>query len=162
MDELAATQPTLPEVLECLARQLSRAYLRMATFYRERMKLSADQADAAARSLDDHRWARRALEAPADQVSWFDLSTLAEHDPEAALAAWRRIEAEARVELASGHRAARALAWDDTPWQRARFLAIRESFRAEWRPRGGIEDALIDQMAQAQSSYLFWMERLHI
>src|SRR5678816_4132842 len=52
--------------------------------------------------------------------------------------------------------------WDDSPWRRAQFLAIRNAFVDEWQPRGGIELPLIDQMAQAHSLYLHWVERAHV
>ncbi len=90
------------------------------------------------------------------------MSVLAAEEGKAALAAWRRIEAEAQAELASGHRATVALEWDSKPWERARFLAIPQAFIDEWQPRGGSEMALIDQMTQAHGTYLFWMTRLHI
>ena len=48
------------------------------------------------------------------------------------------------------------------PGERAQFLAIRQGFIEEWQPRGGLEQALIDSLAQAYASYLFWMERLHV
>lgn len=84
------------------------------------------------------------------------------NEGKAALAAWRRIEAEAHAELSSGHQAALAVERESKPWERARFLAILEAFVDEWQPRGGIELALIDQMAQAHASYLVWMERLRM
>ena len=64
--------------------------------------------------------------------------------------------------MASGHRAAKALEFDSDPWDRAQFLAIRQMFIDEWQPRGGIELTLLDQMAQAQTLYLFWVERAHV
>ena len=43
------------------------------------------------------------------------------------------------TDLEQMHRAALALCWDDSPWQRAQFLAVRQAFVDEWQPRGGIE-----------------------
>jgi hypothetical protein len=40
--------------------------------------------------------------------------------------------------------------------------ALREGFREEWQPRGGLEDALLDTLAQCQSAYLFWLGRLQV
>ena len=93
-------------------------------------------------------------------MGWWDLSSLAEHDPDQALAVWEQVKVEARKELETGHWAAKALDWNSGPWERAQFLALRSSFREEWRPQGGIEGALVDTMAQAQVTYLFWLERL--
>ena len=55
-----------------------------------------------------------------------------EADPEAGWAVWERVKAAAFDELASGHRAALAVCWGDSPWQRAQFLAIRQAFVDEW------------------------------
>lgn len=59
-------------------------------------------------------------------------------------------------------RAAQALDWEGGPWQRARFLAIRDGFRAETPPRAGIESALLDVAAEAFGDYLEWTEHLHM
>lgn len=56
-------------------------------------------------------------------------------------------------ELASGHRTAAALDWHGRPWQRAHFLAIRDSFRADNPPRTGIKAALLDTAAEAFGDY---------
>jgi len=68
----------------------------------------------------------------------------------------------ARDELHSGHRTARALDWDGRPWDRARFLAIRDSFRADYRPCSGLEAALVDLAAEAFGDYLEWSGHLHM
>ena len=36
---------------------------------------------------------------------------------------------------------------DTSPWDRARFLAMRTAFREDWVPQGGIEDALLSDEA---------------
>jgi hypothetical protein len=68
------------------------------------------------------------------------------------------------TEFLSGHRVAKVsetAEWQREPWKRARYLAIRDSFVEEWQPRGGIELAMIEMMAQAFSDYLFWGEKVH-
>jgi hypothetical protein len=155
-DSLSSTE------IGSLAREMANAYLKLVAWNREQLQMSLDEADGKARSHGDPEWARRALDQPPDQVSWAGLGALAEHDPEAAQAAWEGVKAAASDALASGHRAARTLEYNGGPWERAQFLAIREAFRAEWQPRGGIESALIDQMAQAHTMYLWWAEQLHI
>ena len=82
------------------------------------------------------------------------MNQVAAVDPAAFYAVWERVKAEARQELASGHRAASAVDVAGRPWDRAQFLALRESFREEWQPRGGIEDALIDAAALSFARYL--------
>ncbi len=150
-----------------LARELARAYRRMTTFYQDQLKLSGPEADARARGLvyTDQEAAEdlaRIMEQPANQVSWFDLNRLIERNPEEMVAAWSRIKAEARRELASGHRTAHALDWNSRPWQQARFLAIRDSFRASTPPQNGIESALIDTAAEAFGDFLELTEHFHM
>lgn len=145
-----------------LARRFARAY---EALVEERRKLLSEGGEEAARRVradDDPKRQRRALAQPADEVTWHSLIPLLEADPEAGWAVWERVKREALEELASGHRAALALCWDDSPWRRAQFLAIRDAFIGEWKPRGGIELTLIDQMAQAHSLYLHWTEQAHI
>jgi len=139
----------------------------MVTFYRDQMQMSAADADAHARGADDMpdeavADLARIRDRPPDQVSWFDLERVVERDPEAMTELWQGLRAAAREELASGHRTARALDWDGHPWDRARFLAIRDSFRADYDPRSGIESALVDLAAEAFGDYLAWSEHLHM
>ncbi len=98
---------------------------------------------------------------PVAQISWVALSRLIQADAEHGLAVWERIKQEARQELASGHRAAAALDFDSSPWTRARFAALRESFYSGWQPRDGVERALVDLLAQLYSEQLTWLERYH-
>ena len=149
-----------------LAVELAHAYGRMVTFYRDQLEMSGLEADARARGADDtpadaaadlaHIRAR-----PPDQVSWFDLNRVVDRDPEALAEVWRALKAAARDELASGHRTAQALDWDGGPWERARFIAIRDGFRADYQPRPGIESALLDLASEAFGDYLSWSESLH-
>jgi hypothetical protein len=162
----ALTKQTTAELsaaeIATLSREMARGYLKLLKWYQTEMKVGVTEADTKARAIGDPEWARRALDQPPDQVSWAGLSALVEHYPEEGWAAWERIKADARDHLTSGHRAAEVLECGDGPWARAQFLAIRQGFREEWQPRGGIEDALVDQMAQAHSCYLSWMHRQHI
>jgi hypothetical protein len=162
-DELvvAAPGPTDPEI-DTVARRLAAAYEANIRWRMKELNESAEEADRRVQAAHDPEWRNRALTQPTDQVSWGSLASLSEADPEAAWAIWERVKAEAADELASGHRAAVAICWDDSPWQRAQFLAVRQAFMDEWQPRGGIELTLIDQMAQAHSLYLHWIERAHV
>jgi hypothetical protein len=150
-----------------LASDLAHAYGRMVTFYRDQMQMSAADADAHARGTDDTpdeaaADLARIRDRPPDQVSWFDLERVVERDPEAMTELWQGLRVAAREELASGHRTAKALDWDGHPWDRARFLAIRDSFRADHDPSPGIESALVDLAAEAFGDYLAWSEQLHM
>ncbi len=149
-----------------LARELASAYRQMAAFYRDQMELPAPEAEAKARGADDSETEAaedhaRIQEWPADQVSWWDLTRLADRDPSAAGAAWSRLKAEARNELASGHRTALALEWDGRPWGRAQFLAFRDGFRDSWPPQNAIEAALLDTAAHCFADYLECSEHYH-
>jgi hypothetical protein len=161
LDQTTSDALTSVEI-SSLAREMANAYVQMVEWNREEFQRSVEDADRKARGHDDRYWARRALEQPPDQVSWSALGALAEHDPDAMQATWERIKAAARDDLESGHRAAHTVEWTGGPWERAQFLAIRAAFHAEWQPRGGIEAALVDQMAQAHTMYFRWTRELHI
>jgi hypothetical protein len=157
--------PTEPESIAevgSLARELTRAYKMMLAHYQREHQLSPADADAKSRGVDapSQDWARRqALEQPAHEVSWWALQHLVEHDPETVEIAWNRIKTEARNELESGHRTASALEWNGSPWDRARFLAIRSAFRESWGPLTETEAALVDMLAHSFEMYLKWSER---
>ena len=44
-------------------------------------------------------------------------------------------------------------------WNIARYLGVRESFINDWKPKGGIEIALIDMLAQTYFQWQFWLEQ---
>ena len=73
---------------------------------------------------------------------------------------WEEVKDAARDELGSGQRAAAAvlLPVHDSPMDRARYIAIRHELTREWNPRSGIEQTLVDQMAQAWTMQLHWQE----
>ena len=150
-----------------LAREMAGAYKQMTAFYHDQLNLSGPEADARARGRDytaqeaaDDR--TRIMERPADQISWFDLNRLIERNPDDMIAVWSKIKAQAREELASGFRTAHALDWNSRPWQQARFLAIRDSFRADTPSHNGIESALLDTAAEAFGDYLELTEQFHM
>ena len=158
----AASLATDPEAeIGSLSRQLARGYADLVESHRRAWGITAAEAVEKARMPRD-----RALEMvrtePVEQMTWWALATVMEHEPEATLAAWKRIGDAARQEWQSGHRTAQSLERRGTPWERARFLALREAFRDDWQPRGGIEAALVDLLAQSFASYLRWTERLEM
>ena len=158
---LADPSPIEAEVA-VLARLLADAFAANVRWRMKQLTESTAEAERQVRGADDPAWQREAMGEPSEQVSWFSLSRLIEADPAAGWSIWDRVRAEAHEELVSGHRAALTLCWNDSPWSRAQFLAIRQAFIEEWQPRGGIELTLIDQMAQAHSLYLHWIERAHV
>jgi hypothetical protein len=95
-----------------------------------------------------------------DEVSWFDLDTLAQKNEQLALERWDQIKEAARNEVRSGHRSARAIQDGGGPWERARFLAIRAELTKGLQPRNGAEQLLVDQLAQWQILLWRWQESL--
>jgi hypothetical protein len=163
----AALLPALPPADDAgeLARELAGAFGRVVEDYREFFKLSPEEARARAceggEAQPEHL--DRILTGPPDQVSWFDLDTLARHDPEKARERWQQVKRAARLEVRDGHRAARALEGSDARtgggcWERARFLAVRAELADAWRPRDALEQQLIDQLAQWQTLLWQWQE----
>ena len=137
-----------------LAREMVRAYRRLADSYRTDLGLPPAEADAAARGVLPALADGAALPDDPETLDWSDVSALAETDPARMEAVWDGMVAEASAELASGNRAAAALEYDGRPWERAQFLVLRASFHQEWLPRGGIEAALLDTLAVAMSEQL--------
>lgn len=103
------------------------------------------------------------MAAPVDTLDFRDLIVLDLQSPQVAEDVWKLIKREARHEFADGHQAAQSLEnlteFNDA-WARARYLGVRESFCREWRPRGGIELSMIDQVAQAWVQQQFWTSEL--
>lgn len=104
---------------------------------------------------------QRVLSDSVDNLSWCELERIYNKLPGFVGTVWQLIKDEARKELESGHRAAavfESAEWQHSPWKRAQFLAIRESFVEGWKPKDGIEMAMIDSMAISQCKYLHWSE----
>jgi hypothetical protein len=154
------TTSAAPSEADVLAGELAKSFGQLVEQYEKHLSLPRDEAIRRATDPLVDR-GQRALEIPPDQVNWFDLHMLARTDPDRAEARWEEIKRAALDELQTGHRAARAVETvNDATWNRARFLALRADLAAEWQPRNGIERQLIDTMAQAQESYLFWLMQL--
>lgn len=150
-----------------LAAELGRAYYKQVAFYRAQLQLSPEEAELRTLGLGTMVGAEvsefhRVRKLPPDQVSWFDLNRLGNHDPDELIHVWEEIKSKARDELSSGHRTAKALEWDGTPWDRARFLAIRENLREPGSQPRGTESVLIDMAAEAVTTWLELSEQLHM
>lgn len=153
---------TLPPVSETpiIAQEAGQAFGQKVRFYVGQYKLTPEEARQKALESDDGAYAAFLKNRPADQVSWLDLDYLGRRDGAAALAKWQEVKQTALRELQTGHRAAKTLeAHGSHCWDRAKFLALRHDLEEGWQPRNGIERQLIDTMALAQASYLFWLER---
>lgn len=92
------------------------------------------------------------------EISWADLTSLAGSGE--SLDVWERIKDAARGEEVLGLSAARTIeGYMATPWERATFLALRSGIVDEWKPRGGLELALIDTLATSLYMYRFWLSQ---
>ncbi len=98
------------------------------------------------------------LRAAPDSINWHELAYAEKASPGASVEIWNRIKQAACDELENGDRAANVVASTLSPWVRAQFLALRDSFIADWRPKNSLEMRLIDQMAQIYTQYEFWMQ----
>jgi len=99
------------------------------------------------------------LNASPASLEWRDLSYTEQLEPGAGFEVYDHIKQAAHDELESGDRAAEVIASSMTrPWIKARYLALRESFIADWKPTGSIETRLIEMMAQLYTAYEHWME----
>lgn len=167
MNVQASTSAKASSEIGSLAAELGRAYSRQVAFYRDLLRLTPEEAGLKALGLDHMTGAavselHRIRELPPDQVSWFDLNRLGNHDPDECIRVWEELKSKARDELDSGHRTAKALEWDGTPWDRVRFLAIRNSLLEPGSPPGGAESVLIDMAAEAVTTWLELTEQLHM
>jgi hypothetical protein len=142
-----------------LAGELTAVFGALVKDYRENYNFPQEEAVARAGATHPAH-VEHVLRCPPDQVSWFDLDSLAKDDPELARRRWEKIKQAARQELQSGHRAARALEPVSDCWQRAQFLAIRDELAQAWRPRNAQEAQLVEMLAQVQTLLLRWQEIL--
>jgi hypothetical protein len=102
------------------------------------------------------------LSLPLEDLHFVDLLKLQEVAPRAAEVFWERAKREGRNEFESGHLAANInfpVGYMKGLWNIARYLGVRESFIADWKPQGGIEVALIDMMTQSWFQWQYWLEQ---
>lgn len=143
-----------------LADRLAAGYARSVKYYLELGGLSLEEAHQEAKRTQS--WAAaRARTSPPRELDWHHLSAVAEVDLPAAQELWTGVKAAAREELRSGDRAAAVMGPMATPFQKAQFLALRESFVEGWKPQNGIELAMIDMLAQSSSLYTYWNTIAH-
>ena len=97
-----ATVPPAPSEAGVLAGELAQSFGRMVQLYEQHYSLSREE--AARRAAEPPAdGCQRALSAPPDQVSWFDLHEIARTDPDRAAARWEEVKRAALDELRTGH-----------------------------------------------------------
>jgi hypothetical protein len=74
---------------------------------------------------------------------------------------WSGVREAATVELETVAHAAAVVSTTANAWAFAEFVAIRDAFMDEWQPRGGIEAAMIDMLAEAFSLQMYWATIAH-
>jgi hypothetical protein len=155
-------QSAVGDEVGVLACEVAAAFGQLSESYRQYFKVSAQEAAARASehgSTPDGL--QSAMQCPPEQVSYVDLFVLEKSDPALALRRWEQVKEEARRELRSGHRAARALeGTNNYCWDRAQFLALRAELVEAWTPRDAQELQLIDHMAQFQTLVEYWQRAL--
>ena len=147
--------------VEALTNELLASRARRAALLRDALGVPGDAAPASAVDAEAAPPAEEALmRKPGRQVSWTDLDRLATARPEAMLEKWASMKDQARAELESGQRACTVLGRTE-PWERAQYLAVRQSMVEAWQPQGGIELSLVEQMAQSYACWMTWLEDFH-
>lgn len=97
-----------------------------------------------------------------EQIGWWELHHALDADPDKGQALWAAIKDDAREELATGFRTARSVepsTLSGRPLDRAQYAVILETLREALRPRDGLEDLLVQQMAAAHEMHLRWLHR---
>jgi len=152
-----------------LLRELQHAYIERVAFYRSQGggALSVEEARANAyHACKDEEEALRLYDKmmsyPLDNIDFVDLYEMWPVAPRVAESIWEMLKDEAGDKFESGHLATEAMYpvhYMRSAWNVASYLGLRESFIAEWQPRGGIELSLIDMLAQAFLQYQFWVKK---
>jgi hypothetical protein len=134
--------------------ELVDAVVRQIDFSVTQMKSTPDEArERFRRCLHDDPASVRS-----DQITWVDLSALAQHDPDRGHALWQRLKDEATEALATASRAGRNLERPNasSPGDRAAYIAIVAGLRQALTPRDPLEEMLVQQMASAYELHLRW------
>ncbi len=151
-----------------LFRQMHDAFVRTVAFYRSPSggSLSIDEARKAAfHACESKGEAKKIFDTlmslPVESLNFVDLMELHGQAPRVAERFWERVKREARKEFESGHLAANIsfpVGYMKGVWNIARYIGVRESFIADWQPKGGIEVSLIDMLTQAYFQWQYWLE----
>lgn len=149
---------------EALIARLALTYAKTISHYMEYFKQDDKQKnyEMAISEAEKYRVfrAEQAREKPPRDMEWTHLSAIAALDTKEALEMWGRICDAAYDDVASGFGVAEVMG-EAEPFERAKFLALREHFMEGWNPQNGIERTLIDMLAQQYHLYLYWTAIAH-
>lgn len=149
------------QLAEAMARTYARRLREHIRYWAETPE-AADKLEKAAANLRrrDEQLREEAAGLAPHAVRWSHLQAVGAEDMNAALELWARVGLAATDELETG-RLASAGVRAGTPIELARFDAVRDAFIGEWQPRGGIESAMVDMLAQTFVLYLYWAQIAH-
>lgn len=152
-----------------LFRQMHKAFVRQVAFYKTSAGGSLSVEDARAKAFhactskeEAKEHFKEIMELPIDLLNFVDLMKLQNEAPRVAEWLWEQTKREGRKEFESGHLAANITfpeGYMKQVWNIARYLGVRESFIDEWGPKGGIEVAMIDMLAEAYFQWQYWLEQ---
>lgn len=142
--------------IHAVANEMASAYKGMVEHFIRRYKKTPQEAFAAVAEMGtSEEWLHQIRETPSREVSWNQLDDLHQHDPLQMVEQWERIKTEAKDYAQTGEMPADVIP-NGEPWNRALFIAVRNSLIQEWQPTNGMEQCLIDQLALCQIRFLHW------
>ncbi len=152
-----------------LLRQMHQSFIRTVAFYKSPDGGSLSTVEAQKRAFhacNDKEEAKKQfrvmMQLPLESLRFTDLDKLHSFAPRVAERFWERAKREGQKEFESGHLAANItfpVGYMRELWNIARYLGVRESFIDDWEPKGSIEVALIDMLAQSWFQWQFWLEQ---
>lgn len=142
---------------EELARAQSRSLRRQ-----QRMGLSSAETQFLASEAANEARLQQIQQTPVANLTWGQMNQLGKSAPELAAAKWDEAKELALQERRSGHHAARMVeGLNSTPLERARFIVLVEALERQYEPHNGMEDVLVQNLAQAQVGYEQWLSTLN-
>lgn len=152
-----------------LFRQMHQSFNRNVAFYKSPTGGSLSTEEARARAFhacdnkeEAQKQFRSMMGLPVENLNFVDLLELHSFAPRVAERFWEKVKREGRKEFESGHLAANItfpVGYMKQLWNIARYIGVRESFIDDWNPKGGIEVALIDMLAQSYFQWQYWLEQ---
>jgi hypothetical protein len=140
----------------------AQSFIATVEFYKSEVGGAKSHDDAVKETLRCHEWRRGYVEGLAvEEINWGHLAAVAEVNTDDCFKLWSRVREAADDELQSGMRGAKVAGENSDPFALARYLTIRDSFADQWKPQGGIEMAMIDQLTISFSLQLYWSTVAH-
>lgn len=150
-----------------ILRELHRALVRHIIFYTKpeggglTMEEAIKQATELMEGPEEEDYCKMVTSMSVSSISWLSLDRLFRYDPKAAQELWEEIKEQAELDFKSGHFAAQifeSAEWQQDPWKRAHFIAVRDSFIEQFKPQGGIDFSMIDMLAVTFTLWMHWTQ----